>query len=581
MESGDLKEDGNRLVLDGQLDTITIPATLHDSLMARLDRLQPIKEVAQIAACIGREFGHGLLVKISGLSEADLGKALDGLIEAGLIYRRGLPPAASYSFKHALVRDTAYESLLKERRKGVHTKIFESLRSEVDVMPEILAFHAEAANLISTAADLRFEAGKAAIAKPAFDEAIAHLNKARSLLLRQPISPERNAKDLEICLTLGPALMATRGLAAREAEEIYQAARALSYSVCDDAQSFQAAWGLWLIFQQRGQIDLALNSTKEVMELAGRQEENIDYALQAYHAAWTTDLFVGNISKSFEQAVKGENLYDIKNHRGHAFSYGGHDPGVCAKTTKSEALCLLGHVEQAVLSADEAIEIAKRINHPFSLAMALYFMAQVHQYRREPELVQKHALLAIELCEEHGFESFRAQSAVLFGWATSSLGKSALGIMKIREGLAAWQSTGTGMRRPYFLGLLADSLLTAGKIEQGLEVIAEAENLIKQTRETRWLAETLRLKGVLMDNLGSSADEVLAVFNQALEIAEQQEARLLGLRVASSCGAFLHKNGKTTNARRMISQHCEWFDDKDNVPDLAEAKALLAEWANV
>ena len=229
-----------------------------------------------------------------------------------------------------------------------------------------------------------------------------------------PNSPDTEQQELDHCLALGPALMAVRGLAAPEAEEVYLRARQLCRDD-DSGQSFQAAWGLWLVYQQRGQIDRAQTATDEVLGLAERQRENVDHLLQAHHAAWTTQLFVGNIAASRDHTRKGDALYDIDKHRSHAFTYGGHDPGVCAKTTASEALCLLGFADQALEQATSGVVLAESLSHPFSLAMARYFAAQVHQYRLEPELVRSHAQRAITLCETQGFESFRAPGSRSFG----------------------------------------------------------------------------------------------------------------------------------------------------------------------
>jgi predicted ATPase len=384
-------------------------------------------------------------------------------------------------------------------------------------------------------------------------------------------------QELDFCLALGPALMSTKGLAAPEAEEVYLLARQLCQSVDRAALSFQAAWGLWLVYQQRGQIDLAQSATDEVLSLAERQRENVDYLLQAHHAAWTTQLFVGNISASRTHTVEGIALYDIEKHRSHAFTYGGHDPGVCAKTTASEALCLLGYAEQAVQNAVDGVSLAERLSHPFSLAMARYFVAQVHQYRLEADIVRSHAQTAITMCESHGFESFRAQAAVLLGWATAAGGQSEPGIAQIREGLAAWQSTGTGMRRPYFLALLADALLRADRTEEGLNVIAEAEALIERSGETRWQAETVRLKGVLMERAGAAIEDIEATYQRALGIARGQEARLLELKAATSLGQLWHGRGKASEARELLGPLYAWFTEGFDTPDAKRARALLDE----
>ncbi|MHA1571353.1 MAG: AAA family ATPase, partial [Alphaproteobacteria bacterium] len=513
----------------GEARAVDIPETLQASLTARLDRLGEAKEIVQIGAVIGRDFGHDLLVAVADRTEEELADALDRMVRSDLVFRRGVPPDATYTFKHALVQNAAYQLLLKPMRQDLHRQVAEMLESRffeaTQTQPEVLAHHYVEAGLAGKSVPYWYKAGQQAVERSANLEAIVHLTRGRALLTEQPASAERDVQELNFCLALGPALMSTKGLASAEAEEVYSVARQLCQSVDQAALSFQAAWGLWLVYQQRGQIDLAQSATDEVLMLAERQRENVDYLLQAHHAAWTTQLFIGNISESQNHAVEGDALYDIEKHRNHAFTYGGHDPGVCAKTTASEALCLLGYAEQAVQNAVDGVSLAQRLSHPFSLAMAHYFMGQVHQYRLEADIVRSHAQATITMCELHGFESFRAQAAVLLGWAIAADGESDAGIAQIREGLAAWQSTGTGMRRPYFLALLADALLGAEQTEEGLSVVAEAEALIERSGETRWHAETVRLKGALMDRAGAAAEDIEVTYQRALEIARGQEAR--------------------------------------------------------
>jgi predicted ATPase/class 3 adenylate cyclase len=583
LEADFLRERNGSWELTGELSEVTIPATLQDSLMARLDRLPMIREVAQLGAVLGREFAYEMVQAIVSIEESMLQEGLAQLVDAELLYQRGRPPRAKYIFKHALVQDAAYQSLLKRTRRYYHRQVAELIEARfpetVQAQPELVAHHYTEARLPVKSVPYWYKAGQQAIERSANLEAIAHLTRGRALLAEQPASAERAAQELDYCLALGPALMSTKGLAAPEAEEVYLHARQLCQSVDQAALSFQAAWGLWLVYQQRGQIDMAQSATDEVLSLAERQRENVDYLLQAHHAAWTTQLFVGNISESRTHIVEGDALYDIEKHRTHAFTYGGHDPGVCAKTTASEALCLLGYAEQAVQHAADGVELAERLSHPFTLAMARYFVAQVHQYRLEADIVHSHAQAAVTMCESHGFESFRAQATVLLGWATAAGGESEPGIEQIREGLAAWQSTGTGMRRPYFLALLADALLRVDRFEEGLNVIAEAEALIDRSGETRWWAETVRLKGALMGRAGAARGDIEATYQRALGIAHGQEARLLELRAATSLGRFWHGQGKASEARELLGPLYVWFTEGLDTPDLKDAKALFNDLA--
>jgi predicted ATPase len=535
--------------------------------------------VAQLGAVLGREFDYEMLRSVASFDETTLQNGLDQLVADELLYRRGRPPRAKYRFKHALVQDAAYQSLLKRTRQDFHSKVAELLENRFPEatrsQPELLAHHFTEARLADKSIPYWYRAGQRAIERCANLEAIAHLTRGRSLLSEQPANAERDMQELEYCLALGPALMSTKGLASPEAEAVYVRARQICQSIDQAALSFQAVWGLWLVYQQRGQIDLAQSASDEVLSLAERQRENVDYLLQAHHAAWTTQLFVGNISASRTHIEEGGALYDIEKHRSHAFIYGGHDPGVCAKTTASEALCLLGYTEQAVQNAVDAVALAEKLSHPFSLAMARYFVAQVHQYRQEADIVHSEAKATVTMCESHGFESFRAQATVLLGWAIAVGGQGEPGIAQIREGLAAWQSTGTGMRRPYFLALLADALLRADQFEDGLKVIAEAEALIERSGETRWQAETMRLKGALMDRAGAAIGGIEDTYRRALEIAHGQEARLLELRAATSLGQLLHSQGKLSEARDLLEPIYASITEGFDTPDVKSARALL------
>lgn len=575
-------EELTKSLMEGGLDSTEadIPMTLQASLLARIDRLGvEAKEITQIGAVIGREFPHNLLLSVSGKTDEELNAALDRLVQSELVFRIGTPPNAKYTFKHSLIQDAAYRSLLRKTQRNFHQQVAEVLESYfpeiTKTQPELLAHHFTAAKIAEKSVRYWYQAGQLAVERSTNLEAIAHLTAGKAILEAQPESIERDAQELDYCLALGPALMSTKGLAAVEAEEVYLRARHLCQSVDHADLSFQATWGLWLVYQQRGQIDQAQAASDEVLSLAEQQRENVDYLLQAHHAAWTTHLFVGNVSASQSHVAEGNALYDIDKHNTHAFTYGGHDPGVCAKTTASEGLCLLGYPDQAVQNAVDGVALAEKLSHPFSLAMAHYFVAQVHQYRLEVDTVRTQAQTAIAMCELHDFESFRAQATVLFGWATATGGEHAFGIEQIYQGLNDWQATGTGMRRPYFLALLADALLHAERFEEGLETVTEALALIESTGETRWHAETLRLKGAMMHFIGGAVDDIETSYQHAIEIAQEQEARWLELRAATSLAKLRCNNGKESEMHNLLDPLFSWFTEGLETPDLIDAQALL------
>ena len=564
---------------EGKTNAANIPETLQDLLMERLDRLGEAKEVIQVGAVIGREFDYELLASVVDLPAGELSDILQLIVRSELVSQRGTSPSSSYIFKHALVQDTAYQSLLNRKRKILHEKVASTLEDQsqeaTNIQPEVIAYHYSEAKLAEKSVPFWLKAGQQALERSANLEAIAHLTKGRRNLAKQEECAEKQMQDLEFCLSLGPALMSTKGLAAVEAEEIYLHARNLCQSVAKQDQSFHVTWGLWLIYQQRGEIDKAQSAANELLALADQHKENVACVLQAHHAAWTTKLFVGSNSESHKHTQIGNELYNIEKHGDHAFTYGGHDPGVCAKTTSSEALCLLGYCTQAVEIAMEGVSLAEKLSHPFSLAMARYFVAQVHQYRLEPKTVLTHAQEAIIMCESHGFESFRAQATVLFGWARAATGQSKSGIKQIREGLADLRTTGTGMRRPYFLSLLADALYRDDQLAEGLKIVGEAESLIESSGENRWQAETLRLKGVLMEKAGAKVLEIENIFQHALGIAKSQEARILQIRTAASLACHLSSQGRVAEARDLLDPIYAWFKEGFDTPDLIQAKALL------
>ncbi|MFT5111080.1 MAG: class 3 adenylate cyclase/predicted ATPase [Parasphingorhabdus sp.] len=558
-----------------------IPESLQASLTARLDRLGDVREILQIGAIIGRDFRHDLLATLLNWPEQKMLDTVEQMLASELVFQHGVAADITYTFKHALVQDAAYQSLLKRTRRKLHQQVAELIEHRfpeiIHTQPELLAHHYAEAGLLEKSANYWYKAGQRAIEHSANLEAIVHLTNGQSLLLKQPESANRDTQELNFCLALGPTFMSTKGLASPEAEQVYSRAKQLCEHMTDAALSFQAAWGLWLVYQQRGKIEQAQSASDEVLSLAEQQSKNIDHQLQAHHAAWTTQLFIGNNSKSRFHTLQGDALYDIEKHRNHAFHYGGHDPGVCAKTTASEALCLMGFADQAVQLAVEGLSLAKKLSHPFTLAMAHYFIAQIHQYRQEAELVRTNAQVTITLCESHGFESFRAQAAVLMGWATAAEGDCERGIEQIHAGLKDWQSTGTGMRRPYFLALLADALLRGNRAAEAINVVDEAETLIQQSSETRWLAETVRLKAMLLERTESSSIEIEKTYLRALAIAKEQEARWLHIRTATSLARYWSNQGRIAEAQDLLSPLYLWFTEGFSTIDLVETSTLLDE----
>ncbi|MFQ5973543.1 MAG: AAA family ATPase, partial [Alphaproteobacteria bacterium] len=584
LETGLLEERGDRYVLDGPLPALAIPTTLEDTLMARLDRLSAVKEIAQVGAVIGRDFSHELIAAVSDLVGDQLQDALDRVVRSGLIFRRGVAPGATYTFKHALVQDAAFRSLLKSRRRKVHGRIAQVLEERFSATaesePEVLAHHFTEAGLAERAIPYWQSAGHRASERSANLEAIAHCERGLELVSKRPASPDRDHRELGLLITEGPACINTKGNSAPEVERVYSRARELSRKVGDSAGLFASTWGLWICTHYSGRIDSARTLSEELLSLAETQTDSA-LLLQAHHSAWTTLASISDLTACRDHANQGVVLYDIDKHRAHAAVYGGHDPGVCAHNHVSQTAWFLGYADQAVEAAEDAIALAQGLAHPVSLSLALVFASWLGQFRREPRSARQHAEAAIGICEEHRvMPHFAAAAGIVAGWAIAALGQPDKGIAEIRRGLEAYRATGAELRRSYFLSLLAEAYVSVGDAERGLEALAETFELVESSGERRWEAELHRIEGEIQLRRGARSDHAAeSCFNTAIEVARGQGAKSLELRASTSLARLLGERGRRGDARDLLSPVYDWFTEGFDTPDLRDARALLDELA--
>jgi len=582
LESGLLREVGDRYQLTGPLPPLAIPSTLQDSLVARLDRLAPVKEVAQIGAAIGREFPHRLLAAVSPLGDNELHGALGQLVDAELVFRRGSGTDTRYIFKHALVQDAAYESLLRSKRQELHQRIAKVLEKQfpnvVETEPEILAHHYTEAGQIDASVTYWRRAGQRAVERSANVEAIIHLGKALQLVEELPEAAERDHQEFAIHIALGPALMTTKGWGAPDVERTYRRARELCRDMAEPSQLFTVLWGLWLFHHVSGQFRPAKNLADEILALSERQSEP-GLLLQARHAAWTTDYFFGDLLSCRAHAEQGIALYDIDEHRAHASIYGGHDAGVCCRETLAIALWLLGYPDQAVQKNQDAVGLAQELSHPFSLVLALHSSTAVRQHRREPRFTQERAEAMIAVCTEHGVSpEYFAVGTIRRGWAVAAEGRPEEGIADIQQGLTALQAMGAKRSRSHHLAVLAEVYEQTGQADQGLNALAEALELVEKTDERWWESEVHRLKGELL--LSHPAQDMAVAeecFNRAIAVAQRQSAKSLELRAAMSLARLWRDQSRATEARDLLAPVYGWFTEGFDTADLKEAKALLDE----
>jgi class 3 adenylate cyclase/predicted ATPase len=599
VESGLLTTVNDHYELSGPLPPLAIPSTLQDSLMARLDRLSAVREIAQLGATIGREFSYELLQAVSLFDEGTLQHGLKQLVEVELVYQRGLLPQAHYLFKHALIQDAAYQSLLRSKRQQYHQRIAQVLEerfSEIrETQPELLAHHYTEAGLIAQAIPYWQQAGQRAVERSAHAEAIAHLTRGLELLTTLRDTPERVPQELLLQITLGVSLVASRGWAAPEVGKVYTRAQELCGKMGETPQVFPVLWGLWVFYFVGAEHKTARELGEQFLSLAQRQRDLLPL-VEAHGALGNTLFFLGEFAPARTHLEQAAAFYNPQQHHALSFLYGGTDPGVLCLSCAAWALWFLGYPDQALTRAHDMLTLAQGLSHPFSMGMALNHAAWLHQQRREGQLTQEQAEAAIVLANEQGFPYWVAEGTILRGWALAEQGQGEEGVVQVRQGLAAYRATGAELAWTKWLALLAEAYGKAGQAEEGLSVLAEALAAVDKSGERFYEAELYRLKGTLtlqskaglrqvsdkcqdmseVSNTHTEA-EAEAWFRKAIDIARRQSAKSLELRAVMSLGRLWQGQGKKDEARQLLAEIYGWFTEGFDTKDLREAKALLEE----
>ena len=485
LESGLLQERDERYELTGPLPPLAIPATLHDSLMARLDRLATVKALAQLGATLGREFSYALLQAVSPWDEGTLQQGLHQLVEAEFLYQRGLPPQATYTFKHALIQDAAYQSLLRSTRQQYHQRIAQVLEARfpetVATQPELLAQHYTEAGLTEQAVVYWQRAGQHASDRSAHLEAISHLTTGIELLKTLPETPEHTQQALTLYIALGAALLMAKGQAAPEVEHAYTQAHALCQQVGETPELVPVLFGLWRFYVGRPQLHTARELGETLLRLAQRADDPA-LAVIAHYALGTTWFFLGALPAARLHLEEAIARYTPDQRRALVFRMG-HDPGVACRIYAALTLWLLGYPEQALARLHEALALAHELSHPYSLAFARCWAAYVSQFRRDVPAVHEQAEAAVALSTEQGFPFWAAAGTILRGWALAMQGQGEAGMAQVRQGIAAYRATGAALLVPYYCTLLADVSAHLGHPEDGLQALAEAHTLVEQQEE--------------------------------------------------------------------------------------------------
>jgi class 3 adenylate cyclase/predicted ATPase len=562
--------------------SLGIPATLQDALMARLDRLSTAKEIAQLGATLGREFTYELLHAVSSLNEDTLQQSLRQLVETELVFQSGVPPQAAYLFKHALVQDTAYQSLLKSRRQQLHHQIAQVLENRfpqtVETQPELVAHHYTEAGFAAQAIPYWQQAGQKASQRSANVEAIGHLTKGLEVLKTLPDTPARTQRELTLQIALGAPLIATRGWAAPETERAYTRAREICEQIGETPQLFPALWGLYQVYMTQAEYRMAHELAEQLFALAQRQQDHM-LLLVAHYALGMSLYYLGEFTQAREHLEQGLALYDPPRHRPLAFLYG-QDFGVSCLFWTAFALWHIGYPGQAHKKSGEALNLAQDSPHPFSLAIALASTVIVHQLRREEQATQEQATALIALCTEQEIPFFLAWGIIWQGWALATQGQKKEGIALIRQGLAASRATGAENWQTQFIALLAEAYGKVGQAEEGLPMLNEALAQVDRTGERYYEAELYRLKGTLtlqakVQGPKSKVQEAEDCFLKAIDISRKQQAKSLELRATMSLARLWQQQGKRHEAHQMLSEIYGWFTEGFDTKDLQEAKVLL------
>jgi class 3 adenylate cyclase/predicted ATPase len=559
--------------------TLAVPATLHASLMARLDRLGAVaKEVAQIGAAIGRTFSYEALAPIMQKTDIEVQMALSRLTAAELVFCRGTPPQATYLFKHALVRDVAYGSLLRGQRQYLHSRIADALAEHfpmtVETQPEVMAHHYRSAGM-GAAASIYFErAGDRAAARSAYIEATAHFRAAIEQADRSPQKDERARRALTLLLKLGPAIALTLGESNPEVEAVYHRARDLGREVGDGPNLFRATWGLWIYANRKGDGQ-SWKWTEELKSLAEQLADD-DFLLEAQHCRWGDGFWGGDVPRILEATAEGIRRYDPKRHAHLKDAFGGHDPGVCALACRAVALSLNGFADQAHRTAERTITLAETLSHPPSMAFASRVSAIGFMVAGDRSSCVAVAQRMAMLAEKFDLPIFGWFGRFFMGWAKAQ-GPTLLDGLAMMEEAFPFIVSGHRAGINLYGSHLAAVRFDAGRVTDALALVDHALSTGESPASSLCVPEIHRLRGAILKSLGSSAEEIERPLWKALEIAQAQGAFLLKLRAATSLARLWLDQGKRDAARDLLAPIYGWFTEGFDTLDLKEAKLLLDE----
>jgi class 3 adenylate cyclase/predicted ATPase len=582
LEAGASERQAKGALSRASLPRLTIPATLHASLMARLDRLGPGKEVAQIGATIGREFSYEVLAAVADLADTTIQAALDQLVGSGLLFRRGSLPEATFIFKHALVQDAAYATLLKSSRQHLHGRIARMLEGQFPdltaAQPELVAHHYEQAGLADQAIDYWEKAGELAVWRSAMAEAVAHFSRALDLLTALPESTQHKRKELALQLSLAGTLTVTRGWASPQMGEAYTRARDRAKEIGEVPPLVAALYGLVQYRHNSGATNAARQAAEELLTLAEHHKDS-DAILLGHRAVATTSLFQGQFAGYVDSMEKVMARYDPTRH-GLSIAIP-VDARLSYESFSAWLLLFQGYPERALVRSEQGLAHARQLTHPYVLAHALHLNCLFQQVRGDGSTLMARSEELVALAAEQGFPHLLASGTFFHSWAgLATSGVTDEIISQMRRGLAMKQATGAEIKVPYFLGLLSEAHLRMNEAGEALRLLKNALERAHQTGESWFEAELHRLQGEALRQSSEPDDgeaSAVASFRRALAVARDQGARLWELRAATSLAHIWRDQGKRDEARDLLAPIYGWFTEGFDTPVLKDAKALLDE----